>query len=230
MPYLARANVGSLRSLASITQVFHKGQALIRSSMPYTNAYLISSGWAVSYRMLSNGRRQIINFLIPGDFACLGAAVNATSDCFVDATTTLSAIAFPRNSLKDLFRMSNGAGDIALYCMAREASIITEHLTSVGQRTAHERFIHILLELWIRLRQAGLCSGRDFTLPALHRDIADALALSDVHLSRTVKGVREQGLFEADFLRRRVTVLDLDKAIRESAFDAGYLWSDSPLC
>jgi CRP-like cAMP-binding protein len=230
VPHLAAADVGGFRAFASNSQVFQKGQALIRTSMPYSNAYLINSGWAVSYRMLSDGRRQIINFLIPGDFVCLGAAVTATSDCFVDATTTLSAMTLPRSSLKDMFRMSNGVGDIALYCIGREASIITEHLTSVGQRTAHERLIHILLELWIRLGQAGLCSGRDFALPTLHRDIADALALSDVHLSRTVKAIRDRGLFVADFLRRHITILDLDKAIRESAFDAGYLWSDALLC
>lgn len=230
MPDLAKVDIGGFRALTSGTQVFQKGQALIRAATHSSNVYLISSGWAVSYRMLSSGRRQITNFLLPGDFVCLGAAINATSDCFVDATTTLSAITFPHNSVRDLFRMSNGIGDVALYCMARETSIVTEHLTSVGQRTAYERLIHILIELWIRLRQIGLCSDRNFTLPVLHRDIADALALSDVHLSRTIKVIRDRGLFEADFLRRHIAVLDADRAIRESAFDARYLWSDSTLC
>jgi CRP-like cAMP-binding protein len=175
--------------------------------------------------MLPNGRRQITNFLMPGDFVCLSAGISAISDCFVDATTARSAITFPVNSVKDLFRMSDGLGEVALYCMAREASIIAEHLTSVGQRMAQERLTHILIELWIRLREAGLCSGCDFTLPVLHRDIADAIALSDVHLSRTVKAIRERGLFEADFLRRHIAVLDANKAITESAFDTRYLWS-----
>jgi hypothetical protein len=225
VPHLAKADISGLRALASGTQVFQKGQPLIRASMPHSNAYLISSGCAASYRMLPNGRRQITNFLMPGDFVCLSAGISAIFGllCRCDDSSL-------RDNLSRQFRkrfipnvrwpwrgrsLLHGARGI------HHRGTPHERGSANGARATHAYFDRALDSTsgsWPLLRLR-------FHFASLHRDIADAIALSDVHLSRTVKAIRERGLFEADFLRRHIAVLDANKAITESAFDTRYLWS-----
>jgi CRP-like cAMP-binding protein len=221
--HLSGVNANALRALGPVARTFKKGDVLIYSDTPCKEAYLISAGWAVCYRLLANGCRQVVNILLPGDFACLSLLSGGVSDYCIEARTDLSVIAFIPGCLKDFLSLPGKVGDIALCAIAQEKAIITEHLTSVGQRTARERLLHLALELRNRLRHAGTCDSLTFFLPIRQHDLAHALALSDVHLSRTVKAIRDEELCDINFLQRSVRILDLERAQRACDFDASYL-------
>ena len=222
MPMLSRATLQDLYSLSPKPVLFEKGDALVRAGARHAYTYFITSGWAISYRFLPNGRRQISNVLLPGDFACLTSIISPVSDYSIGAVTPLAVMAFNPRCLVDILAV-DGLREIALWTMDQEISILTERLVSIGRRTAYERVAHTLLEFWIRLKQAGECADRTFDLPLRLDEFSDVVSLTDVHLSRTIRSLREDGLFRIDFLRRQVEVLNSRAAIAAASFDPAYL-------
>jgi CRP-like cAMP-binding protein len=223
VPFLAGADLESLYRLKPQRRLFKKGTALITAGAPQVNAFLICSGWVVCYRTLPSGDRQLVNILLPGDFAGIDAALTPMADRTAEALTAVTAFVLEPDCLAKFLKMDGKLGDVAIWSMIQEMSMITEHLCCVGRRAAPERVCHFLLELWIRLRQVELCRDDSFFIPVTLSDLADALGLSDVHLSRVLQRVREENLLQIDFAHHRVTVLDAAKAAGKCGFDPSYL-------
>jgi CRP-like cAMP-binding protein len=156
---------------------------------------LIVSGWACRQRLLRDGRRQILGFLLPGDLVALGAVASPISEASTVALTRLETIempdlaaagAWPGSSLAKLFHLSPAA----------EERRLIEHLVRLGRRTAYERVGHLLLELGERLQAVGMADGGRFPLPVTQEVLADALGLSVVHVNRILQQLRREGLIE----------------------------------
>jgi CRP-like cAMP-binding protein len=163
------------------------------------------------------------NILLPGDFIGLEGAITPIADRAVVAESAMTTLVFGATCLTEMLRMDEQLGAVGLWSIIQEASIVSEHLCCVGRRSATERVCHFLLEIWIRLRQIRLCAGETFVNPLPLADMADTLGLSEVHLSRTVKQLRESKLFEVDFLHRSVKVVNASAAIQFCGFDPSYL-------
>ena len=220
---LSKINLEGLKALSPKPLLFRKDDSVVRTGARHSHTYLITSGWAISYRFLPNGGRQISNVLLPGDFACLTSVVSPVADYTVSAVTPLAVMAFNPTCLVDILQVPNELRDMMLWTLDQEISILTERLVSVGRRTAYERVAHTLLELWIRLKQAGECNESAFELPLRLEGFSDLVSLTDVHLSRTIRSLREDGLFKIDFLQRRVQVLNRRAAMAAACFDPAYL-------
>jgi CRP-like cAMP-binding protein len=76
----------------------------------------------------------------------------------------------------------------------RREQRLYDHLVRMGRLSAKERLIHLLLELWERLEKVGLVDGDTFKIPLTQEIFADALGLSVVHVNRTLKALRKEGL------------------------------------
>jgi hypothetical protein len=100
-------------------------------------------------------------------------------------------------------------------------SILAEHLIDEARRSAYERVGHFLLELFVRLKSADLTHNMSFELPLTQELIADALDLTTVHVNRTMRALREDGLIAV--IGKVVTVLDFDDLSRLSDFENSYL-------
>jgi CRP-like cAMP-binding protein len=223
IPSLASVDLEAFSLMKPRRRLFKKGTVLIGAGSLQTNAFLICSGWAICYRTLPNGERQIINILLPGDFGGLEAGVVPIADRTIEAQTAVTAFVVDANCLGRFLKSDGHLGEVALWSMFQEMSLVMEHLCCVGHRTAPERVCHFLLELWLRLRQIDLCEGNSFFNPLTLGDMAEALGMSGVHMSRTVHFVREAHLFAVDFAHRKVTVVNAAEAARLCAFDPSYL-------
>jgi CRP-like cAMP-binding protein len=105
-----------------------------------------------------------------------------------------------------------------------EESIARDWLINVGQRTALERLAHLLCELYTRLTAVGLAENGSCELPLTQSELADALALSTVHVNRTIRELRHAQLVS---IQGRSLVIHDFKALQEVAmFDANYLHLD----
>jgi len=125
----------------------------------------IFSGWAFRFRTLSDGRRQILNFLMPGDFIGLQQELDAALTHGVEALTPMTACIFDRKRLWELYREHPAlAYDLTWLC-AHEELIVDENLLSVGQRSAQERIAMLLIHLYKRGAGLGLCEEGTLTLP-----------------------------------------------------------------
>lgn len=176
--------------LASGTPLYREGKAV-------SQAYTVFEGWVMRYKTLEDGRRQIIGYSLPGDF--LGFV--PLSNCAVShSAETLTPVTLCTFQIRDLLDAFPQFPELALYlcwkCGRDEATAI-EHLTSLGRRPARERIAHLLLELDYRVRvRNGLRNGESITLPLTQEHIADTLGLTSIHVSRTLRTLREDGLLE----------------------------------
>ncbi len=178
---------------------------LVRQGEKLKDAVVIEDGWACRYRTLEDGRRQIMNFLLPGDLFDLCAFLLTKSDHSVGTITACTVNRVPISQVTRLFERHPRLGSALWMGGLQEEAMLRERIMSLGRRTAEERTAHFLYELWVRLAVIGERDGRSFELPLTQTELADALGLTSVHISRTLRKLRKRGLVEIN--RHRVTIL-----------------------
>lgn len=155
---------------------------------------LILSGWACEMRQLLDGRRQIFSFLMPGDIS-LPRPDSRRSAFTLVALTSVSCVdlAEPEDSSMPIL-------PVVLRTVQRlNESRRYDAVLRLGQLSASERTINLLLELRARMLINGTASGDCFHLPITQKQMADALGLSLVHVNRTLKELRRQSLLTLKF-------------------------------
>jgi len=217
----------SAEETAFVTQLLKRqrqcpaGEALLVQGDSHPATFALLDGWAVRHKALENGRRQILNVILPGDFVGLEAHVIAQAPA---SATTLSACTLaefrPAATVRMLAEQPRLAAAM-LWATAREEAFLAERLLSLGRRPAIDRVGNFFVELYHRLRLVGLADGDTFEAPLNLDHIADALGLSVVHVSRTFGRLRQAKLL----LRRghSITILDLPALEKRTEFDGLYL-------
>lgn len=177
-------------------EVVSAGTALIEEGSKPARLYTLLAGWAFRYKTLPDGRRQILNFLLPGDLIGLQSRLVENAEHGIEALTDATFCAFERGSMWDAFRgFPELAFDIT-WLGAHEEQMVDEALLSAGRRSASERMAWLLLHLWHRAEKLCLARNGAMQLPLTQAHIADALGLSLVHTNRTLTALRRRGLFE----------------------------------
>jgi len=218
---LADEEIEALRNLTSSTRRLPPGIDLLEQGERGKSSYLILDGWTYSYKDLEDGRRQIVSFQIPGDFLGLRSILLRTAD-YSSATLTDCRVALvPSAEWERLVADHPRLCAAVLWLMAREGAMLVEHMINLGRRSADQRTAHLLCECGYRLRVHGAIDGNAFVCPISQSIMADALGLSVVHLNRTLRRLREQGMVKV--LKGKLHVLDLEKLEELAEFDNGYL-------
>jgi CRP-like cAMP-binding protein len=172
------------------------GTEIIRIGDAAPEVYTLYAGWAFRYKMLADGRRQILAFMLPGDLLGLQAAMFDAALFGIEALTDVQLCILPRKKLWMLFGQMPGlAFDIA-WLGSRSESFVDENLTSVGRRTAAERVAALIVTLYKRAKVLGMVENDAFAFPLTQQHIADALGLSLVHTNKTVAKLRRMGMFK----------------------------------
>jgi CRP-like cAMP-binding protein len=176
------------RRVGAGTEIVHQGQA-------EPELFTLFRGWAFRHKTLPDGRRQILNFLLPGDILGLQASLLDASDHGIEALTDVELCVFSRRKIWSLFeRMPQLAFELS-WLGAREENIVDEALASVGQRSARERMAALILSLYRRCEHLGMVDDGAFEFPLTRQHLADALGLSLVHTIKTWSHLRKVGLF-----------------------------------
>jgi CRP-like cAMP-binding protein len=202
-------------------QNFGAREDLVKKGQEPPRIYLVLEGWAYRYKQLEDGRRQIVAFYLPGDLCDPMTFLLREKSHSLGSLTPVSVVRLHRDEMSALIS-SSAILERALWLdMLYSAEIQREWTVNLGRRTATERMAHLFCEIPLRLKAVGLSDGVECEMPATQTDLADALGLSSVHVSRTLQELRAAGLVE---LRgRKLTIRD-EYALRELAmFDPSYL-------
>ncbi|MFZ5964796.1 Crp/Fnr family transcriptional regulator [Thalassococcus sp. BH17M4-6] len=167
------------------------------------------SGMGLRYKLLPNGRRQVISLVLPGDFIGLQAGVMKEMTHSVEATTSMKLCVFDRSELWTLYRSLPERGFALTWLAASEERFLGEALTSLGQRSAIERVAWAMARIFRRLSETGLARGKSVPLPYRQQDLADGLGLSLVHTNKTLAKLRERQL--SSWTDGTLTVPDLEE-------------------
>lgn len=222
----ADTEMAALSQFSSTARTFRRGADIIAQGCAYDSLFMLVEGFAWRYRIMIDGRRQVLNVLIPGDIIGFPACLFEKSLYSIGTLSrvVVHAISFERIAA---FYCEHPRLAIALlWSTAREAALCGEHLTNVGWRSASERLAHFLLEIATRLSTVGLCDGFTFDLPLTQAKLADVLALSIPHVNRTLRALREEGLIEMSGPKVRIVNRAALMAIAD--FDESYLTGPPP--
>lgn len=200
---------------------FDRQETIIESGGAYERVYLLQEGWVTRFKLLPTGERQIINFALPGDFLCFNATLFGKADHFLAAKTAVTAYALEKRPLGRLLALDPSLAVALTWANAHEESLLAERLASLGRRTARERVAHLFCELWRRLHLVEMTDNDSFPLPITQEDLADTLGLSAVHVNRTLRQLRNEGLIELG--TNHVRVLSMHGLEAVAGFDDGYL-------
>jgi CRP-like cAMP-binding protein len=215
-------------------EVFHQrrrsidsGADLMRQGQLGQIAYILADGWVCSYKLLSSGTRQIIDFQVPGDFLGLRSVLFRTSDHNVEAMTKVEVSEVSANDLIDAFVNTPRLATAVLWAASRDEAMVVEHLVDIGRRNALERTAHFLLELGARLILVGRGTKEGYACPLSQYMLADALGLSEEHINRVLRQFREERLLT--FRSGQVIFDDFERLVALAEFDIAYLDQDGPL-
>ena len=170
------------------------GATILMEGARAPQLYTTLRGLGIRHKTLPSGRRQVINFVFPGDFLGLQAGVMGEMQHSVEATTRMTLCVFERRDLWNLFRHSVERAFDLSWLAAVEEHFLGEALTTVGQRSATERVAWALVRIYLRGQALGLTGREGMHLPYKQQDLADALGLSLVHTNKTLAKMRARGI------------------------------------
>lgn len=189
-------------------------------------AFILQDGWAVSYKSLADGGRQVVDFQIPGDFLGLRSLLLRMSDHSVAAVTSIVACEIDAADLRAALATAPRLGMAMLWAMSRDEAMVVEHLVGIGRRTPVARTAHLFLELQQRLQLARLATATTYPCPLNQYLLGDALGLTAIHLNRTLRRLRERGLMTLK--AGHVTIHDVAGLTALAEFESGYLDHPAP--
>jgi CRP-like cAMP-binding protein len=193
-------------------------QDILREGDIPTGMYLVMEGWVTRYRQLSDGSRQIIALLLPGDL-CIdprGRPLNHT-------IATLTHARYGVIPYLEFGPRLTASPELAAALWRRQlemSSIQLEWIANSG-RSAMERIAHFLCETFSRARACGLARDKECEFPLTQQDIACVTGLTSVHVNRTLQQMRKEGLIE--LLGKRLTLLQPDALGDVAIFESSYL-------
>jgi CRP-like cAMP-binding protein len=218
---LADDELPVLRDLASGTRTIRRREDLIVEGRSYKSLFLITDGILMRYRILRDGRRQIINLAVPGDFAGMPGCLYHNALYSVRALTEAQVETIPLHKLVRLSDTHPRLSSKILWSFACEAAIYVEHLILVGRRTALERVAHFLLELLYRLQVIGLADESSYRIRLSQEVIGDALGLSLPYVNRILRRLSDDGL--VTIREHRFMINDVEALAALADFERNYL-------
>lgn len=213
---LAAADIESLRRLIESDVAIKKKKDLVVDGYEYRKLCFVEDGFAVRYKLLRNGKRQIVNVVLPGDVVGLPGSFLERAAYSVIAVTDMRLQVCALDDYVELCRRQPQFGMIVAWLAVYEAALCAEHVVDTGRRTPTERLAHFLLEMHMRLSAVGRADAASLDLPFSQEVIGDALGLSVPHINRTLAQLRKEGLIAVD--GRRITFADLDALQRLGQF------------
>lgn len=172
------------------------------------NVPVICSGWAAAIVMLSDGSRQIVSFLLPGDMISTTMLFESRPNCLVEAITEVGFRTFNRTDLKALIYKKPELLDTFFKTWVDEKARADQLIVDLGRRTADERIARLILGIADRLAERNMVRDNptEFEFPLRQHHIADATGLTPVHVSKVLTEFRRNGLINIS--ERSVSILD----------------------
>lgn len=202
----------------AVTRRFSERTVIFEPDDEGARAVYITSGWAMTYKVLPGGTRVVTDFLLSGDVISKTAAQLAQETIY--ALTDVSCCEWPDVLSDDAERVSGLSRRLRLEMLKRQARM-SERLANIGRRDGLERTGHLLLELAVRSRDFAKPTFDGFICPLRQADIGDAVGLSTVHVNRVLKDMRMRGLVW--FRNGLVEFPDRQRLIEMVGFEDDYL-------
>ena len=214
-----RKELGTIADLETGAKVIPAGADLYRQGDICSTYFIVLNGWLALSVLLDDGSCQILDFALPGAILGFQQAPNAPMYHSARCLSVVRVYAFPRRKL-DMIIETNPRLAILLcrQIVANEARA-HDHLANIGLRDARQRIAHLLLELYVRIRQRlPIERGEIFQLPLSQGQIGQALGLTYVHVCRTLQILRQQKIVR--LANHKLEIIDPEALIAAAGIES----------
>lgn len=219
---ISAAEEAAIRGAVSEIRPAASGTVLVRTGEEIDVSILLLSGVIARQKDLADGRRQITELHVAGDFTDLHGFTLKRLDHDVVALSACSIALFPHRRIQEITEQYPHLGRVYWFLTNLDAAVHREWELSLGRRTALERIAHLFCELQVRLQLVGLADDGGYALPLTQSTVAECLGLTTVHVNRTLKQLKDDGL--AELRRGRLAIFNLAGLRHVAGFDPAYLY------
>ncbi len=222
--YLKQLSYDEIDALLKIheqTRIIEAHKTFLNQGKTQKQSLIVTRGWAYRYYDLSNGKRQIINYYLPGDIISPFSSVMPRINYSVATITPLHVCRFDRDDLTELFAITPKLKPLFGLLLAWEDILLVGQVCRIGRQSAYERTAHLLLELFQRLKMVGRTEQDTFISPLTQKMMADTLGLSTVHMNRTLHKLCNDNLIS--IMGHKVGLLNTFKLKQIAEYPSGYL-------
>lgn len=205
---------GRQKTWAARTDIIAEGEHV-------DHIHLVLSGLAARYKVLPNGERQIMAYLVPGDLCDVEVFILDEMDHSIGAVTEVTCALIHKDKVQEMLTESSTLTRALWWSTMTDSAVLRERIVDHGRRDARERLAHLLYEMLIRYRIIGLTADDTYEFAVTQEDLADATGMTPVHANRTLKQLRDEGLI--DFRGKTVRILDAPGVRKVAQFNANYL-------
>jgi CRP-like cAMP-binding protein len=205
----------------SVKRIERNGH-IARERETTTHSCLLVSGFAIRYKVVADGARQIVAIHMKGDLVDLQNSFLGIADHSVQVLTEAQVALIPRAAVRQLAFERPRIGMAMWFDTLVDASVFREWIANVGRRDAHTRIAHLLCEFALRLKVAGLGEATDYELPMTQEHLADCTGLTPVHVNRMLKRLEKEELITRRN-SRSVTIGNWRRLAHAGDFDSNYL-------
>jgi CRP-like cAMP-binding protein len=225
---LTDGDIGFLEAICRREERFRTGANIVVEGEVPRLAFVVTRGMACRYRLMPDGRRQILTVLIPGDVFDLHGFLCSTTDHSVVTIGPVRIAAIGREVVIDIIANHPRISAALWWSTLQEEAMLRERIVALGRRSARGRLAYFLCELVWRQRAIGLAEDHAIRLPFTQTDLADTLGLTSVHTNRVLQGFRRDKLITLG--RQRLVLTDVAGLQAISGLTPDYLkLSTTPL-
>lgn len=218
---LSADDVAALRIATATPRSYSAKQDLIREGDRPGPVFVMLEGWAYRYKILPNGARQVLAYLMPGDCCDLHVGLLAEMDHSIQTVTPAVVATIDRAEMDAIMDRHPKIAKAMYLGQLIDEGTMRAWITSMGRRASIERVAHLMCELYLRARNIGLTLEPKLALPLSQLMLADSLGMTPVHLNRVMKELRESGAMTLQ--RGSLIIEDPSHLIRIAGFDENYL-------
>jgi CRP-like cAMP-binding protein len=194
---------------------------IVRDGDRPLDSKLVLDGFLCRYRLMPDGKRQIMSFLIPGDIIDLQAFLLQEMDHSIRSLTPCKLAVIPHAILREITETQPRLTRALWQCSLVEAALFRTWIANIGRNEAYQRMAHLLCEMLLRLKVVGLAKDDNCAFPITQAELGDALGLSAVHINRVLQQLRSDGLITLN--GGTLTVKNWEGLRNAGQFDPDYL-------
>lgn len=217
---LTRDDMAQIEAACANTRTIEARHDLISEGDKPRYVHLVLEGFACRYKMLEDGRRQIVALFVPGDLCDLHVHILGHMDHNIGtlARTRIACLSPAQiEALSINPRIRRGLWWSTLV----DEGILRQWLVGMGRRPADKQAAHLFAELLARLQNVGKADDGSFPFPLTQQELADTLGITDVHVGRVLKMLRASGLVQIG--GGRIVIGDVARLHGYCDFNPNYL-------
>lgn len=171
--------------------------------------YTLQKGWVIRFKTLENGSRQVLNVALPGDLLGFRGNLAEPLEHSALAATDCILCGFSDQNMKTLMATDPELIQRLFEIQCEQAAQCHAHLAYVGHAPAKQRMALFISELIGRLKSRGVSLDGTIEFPITHEEMADAIGVTPVHLSRVSSELRKQKILDCRY--NKLIIYDLER-------------------